>query len=49
MIYGGGEIKIAELNSDMSGLKAGGVNQTIIANASLVAGDKSVCPPKVRS
>ena len=44
MIYGGGEIRIVELNSDMSGLKPGGVNQTIIPNASLVAGDKIGLP-----
>ena len=44
MIYGGGEIKIVELNSDMSGLKPGGVNQTIIRNASLVASDKVGLP-----
>ena len=40
MIYGGGEIKIVELNADMSGLKPGGVSQTIIRNASLVASEK---------
>ena len=44
MIYGGGEIKIIELNADMSGVKQGGVNQTIIPNASLVASEKVGLP-----
>src|SRR5690554_1182236 len=29
IIYGGGEFKIIELNSDLSGVKQGGVNQTL--------------------
>lgn len=38
MVYGGGDIRLVELTSDLSGIKAGGVNQVIIPNASLVAG-----------
>ena len=38
MIHGGGEIKLTELTADASRIKPGGVNQTIIPNASLVAG-----------
>ena len=38
MIYGGGNVRLTELNPDLSGIKPGGVNQVIIPNASLVAG-----------
>ena len=38
MVYGGGDIRLVELNSDLSGIKPGGLNQVIIPNASLVAG-----------
>ena len=38
MIYGGGDLRLVELNADLSGLKPGGVNQVIITNASRVAG-----------
>ncbi|HYG34045.1 MAG TPA: glycoside hydrolase 43 family protein [Clostridia bacterium] len=38
MIYGGGNLRLVELNEDFSGLKPGGVNQVIITNASRVAG-----------
>ena len=40
MVYGSGEIKIIELTADVSAIKPGGLNQTLIANASLVASDK---------
>lgn len=40
MVYGGGDIRLVELESDFSGIKAGGVNKIIIPNASAVAGDK---------
>lgn len=38
MIYGGGDVRLVELNDDLSGIKLGGLNQVIIPNASLVAG-----------
>lgn len=39
MIYGNGKIKIIELTSDVSGIKKGGLNQTIIENGSAPAGN----------
>ena len=44
MIYGGGDIRIMELNADASGLKEGGLNQIIIPNATSVAGGKPGLP-----
>lgn len=38
MVYNGGEIKIIELTADATAIKPGGINQTIIPNASLAAG-----------
>ncbi len=38
MIYGAGNLRLAELQPDLSGLKPGGVHQVIIPNASTVAG-----------
>jgi len=38
MVYGGGQIKIRELEADASSPKRGGLDQTIIENASAVAG-----------
>ncbi len=38
MVYGGGDIKIIELNSDATAIKPGGMNKVIIPDASLVAG-----------
>ena len=38
MVYGGGRIKIIELTTDASAIKPGGLSQTIIENASAVAG-----------
>lgn len=38
MVYGGGAIRLRELNADCSGLKPGGVDQVIIADASAPAG-----------
>ncbi len=38
MLYGGGNLRLVELNEDLSGLKAGGFNQVVITNASAVAG-----------
>lgn len=38
MLYGGGNLRLVELNQDLSGLKPGGLNQVVITNASAVAG-----------
>jgi beta-xylosidase len=38
MIYGAGDLRLVELTADVSGIKRGGVDQVIIANASRVAG-----------
>jgi len=38
MINGGGNIRLTELNADLSGIKPGGVNQVIISNLSAVVG-----------
>ena len=37
-LNGGGNIRLTELNADLSGIKEGGFNDVIIPNASLVAG-----------
>ncbi|SFD50648.1 S-layer homology domain-containing protein [Paenibacillus catalpae] len=37
MVYGGGDIRIIELNSDATAVKPGGLNKVLIPNASLVA------------
>jgi beta-xylosidase len=39
MVYGAGDIRLAELEADVSGLKAGGRNEVIIPDASRVAGE----------
>ena len=38
MIHGGGNLRLTELNADLSGLKPGGVDQVVVPNASLIAG-----------
>ncbi len=38
VVYGGGDIKIVELNADLSGVKSGGVNKTLITNPASIAG-----------
>ncbi len=40
MITGNGKIRIVELNEDVSGIKPGGIDQTLIENASLPSGNK---------
>jgi beta-xylosidase len=35
MLYGAGKLQLVELNEDVSGVKPGGINQTVIENASL--------------
>eukprot|EP00456_Euglypha_rotunda_P034248 TRINITY_DN26408_c0_g1_i6.p1 TRINITY_DN26408_c0_g1~~TRINITY_DN26408_c0_g1_i6.p1 ORF type:complete len:268 (-),score=66.72 TRINITY_DN26408_c0_g1_i6:18-758(-) len=44
MIHGGGNIRLTELNADLSGVKAGGVDQVIVPDASLVAGPEVGLP-----
>jgi beta-xylosidase len=39
MLYGVGDLRLAELTEDLTGLKPGGFNEVVIANASRVAGD----------
>jgi beta-xylosidase len=39
LLYGNGQLKLIELNEDASGVKQGGINQVVIENASLPAGD----------
>jgi beta-xylosidase len=39
MITGAGRLRIVELNADVSGIKPGGVDQTLIENASLPSGN----------
>jgi len=36
MLYGGGNLRLVELNDDLSGLKEGGFNQVVITNAHAV-------------
>ena len=38
MLHGNGDIRLTELNADLSGIKRGGVDRVMIKNASLVAG-----------
>lgn len=44
MVYGSGDIYLVELESDLSGIKAGGIKQRIISNASAVAGNNIMLP-----
>ncbi len=44
MVYGGGDIRLAELKTDLSGLKEGGFHDIIIKNASAVAGSNIGLP-----
>ncbi len=38
VVYGGGDIRIIELNADLSGVKSGGLNKILLPNAASVAG-----------
>ena len=38
MLYGGGNLRLTELNADLSGIKQGGFNDVVVPNASAVAG-----------
>ncbi|MCS3801562.1 glycoside hydrolase 43 family protein [Niastella sp. OAS944] len=44
MIYGGGKLKLIELNSDLSGIKPGTTEQVIIDNASAPSGNNIGLP-----
>lgn len=44
MLYGGGNLRLAELKEDLSGLKEGGVNQVVITNAHAIAGANAGLP-----
>lgn len=44
LVYGGGKIKLVELNDDASGVKPGTTEQVVIGNASLPAGDSIGLP-----
>jgi beta-xylosidase len=48
MLYGNRKLTLAELNADLSGIKAGGVNQVVIENSTLpteniLHGQEAVC------
>jgi beta-xylosidase len=38
MLYGGGDLRLVELNEDVSGIKPGGFNEVVVTNATAVAG-----------
>lgn len=42
VVYGGGDIRIVELNADLSGVKSGGLNKVLLTNASSVAGSSMI-------
>ena len=44
MLYGGGDLRLAELSADLSGLKAGGFHDVVVPNASRVAGTDIMLP-----
>jgi beta-xylosidase len=44
MLYGNGDIRLVELESDLSGIKPNGINQVVIPDASAVAGDDIMLP-----
>ena len=44
MLYGGGDLRLVELNADLSGIKQGGFNDVVIKNASAVAGNNIGLP-----
>ncbi len=39
LIYGNKKLTLVELNADLSGIKAGGINQVIIENSSAPSGN----------
>jgi beta-xylosidase len=44
MLYGVGDLRLVELNPDLSGIKAGGFNDVVIPKASAVAGGDIMLP-----
>ncbi|WP_347330023.1 glycoside hydrolase family 43 protein [Marinimicrobium locisalis] len=44
MVYGSGDIRLVELEDDLSGIKEGGINKVIIPDAGAVAGDDIMLP-----
>lgn len=44
MLYGGGNLRLTELNADLSGIKPGGFNEVVVPNASAVAGPSLILP-----
>ena len=44
MLYGAGNLRLVELNGDLSGLKPGGFNEVVVTNASAVAGNNVGLP-----
>lgn len=44
MVYGSGDLRLTELNPDLSGIKSGGVDQVIVPNAGAVAGPRIGLP-----
>ncbi len=44
LVYGAGDIRLVELNADLSGVKPGGTNKVIIRNATAVAGGQPGLP-----
>jgi beta-xylosidase len=44
MIHGAGNLRLVELNKDLSGIRPGGVDQVIVPNASKVAGPRVGLP-----
>ena len=44
MLYGGGNLRLVELEPDLSGIKEGGFNEVVIENASAVAGSNIGLP-----
>lgn len=44
MLYGGGDLRLVELEPDLSGIKEGGFHQVVIPNASAVAGGDIMLP-----
>ncbi|MBC8138147.1 MAG: glycoside hydrolase 43 family protein, partial [Fibrella sp.] len=44
LIHGGGNLRLTELKSDLTGVKPGGIDQVIVPNATAVAGNSAGLP-----
>lgn len=44
MLYGGGDLRLVELESDLSGIKPNGFNEVVVKNASAIAGGQVGLP-----